>query len=122
MIKLEIDASASILRIAFRGQVNPEQAKQSVIEMETALEKLPPDFRLLTDLTELEQMDTGCAPEIRQSMELCGPHGVGRIIRVIPDPKKDIGFNLMSIFHYDRTIPILTCKTMEEAEHALRAG
>jgi hypothetical protein len=38
---------------------------------------------------------------------------------VIPDPRKDIGFNILSLFHYRHDIHIVTCETLEEAKRAL---
>jgi hypothetical protein len=52
-------------------------------------------------------------------MDLLNQHGVAMIVRVIPDPHKDIGLNILSLFHYRRGIRIVTCKTMEEARTVL---
>jgi hypothetical protein len=40
-------------------------------------------------------------------------------VRIITDPRQDIGLNIMSLFHYRRRIPIVTCQSMEEALKAL---
>jgi len=45
--------------------------------------------------------------------------GVELVVRVIPDPHKDIGFNILSLFHYRRRVRIVTCPTLEEAMKAL---
>jgi hypothetical protein len=41
------------------------------------------------------------------------------VVRVIPDPRKDIGLNMLSLFHYRRGIRIVTCMTLEEATKTL---
>ena len=41
------------------------------------------------------------------------------VVRVIPDPYKDIGLNIVSLFHYPRRVRIVTCETLEEAMRAL---
>jgi hypothetical protein len=41
------------------------------------------------------------------------------VVRVIPDPQKDIGLNILSLFHYRRRVRIVTCKTLAEAMKAL---
>jgi hypothetical protein len=41
------------------------------------------------------------------------------VVRVIPDPHKDIGLNILSLFHYRRGVRIVTCETLEEAMRAL---
>jgi hypothetical protein len=48
-------------------------------------------------------------------MDLMSKLGVAKVVRVIPDPHKDIGLNIMSLFHYPRRIPIVTCPTLKEA-------
>ena len=64
-------------------------------------------------------MDYACADEIRSFMELVRGKGVSEVVRVIPEPSKDIGFTLMSYFHYGHDVPFLTCETLEEAEKKL---
>ena len=41
------------------------------------------------------------------------------IVRVIPDPSKDVGLNILGLFHYKRQMHVVTCKNMEEAARAL---
>ena len=36
-----------------------------------------------------------------------------------PDPRKDIGFKVMSLFHYGHDVPIVTCETLDEAQKKL---
>jgi len=45
--------------------------------------------------------------------------GVGQIVRVIPDPTKDIGMNILSVFHYLSRPEFITCNTMTEAGRQL---
>jgi hypothetical protein len=42
-------------------------------------------------------------------------------VRVIPDSRKDIGLNIMSLFHYRRGVRIVTCETLAEAHTILGA-
>jgi hypothetical protein len=60
-----------------------------------------------------------CAPEIGKLMELCAQKGVGTLVRVIPDPRKDIGLNILSLFHYGPRVRAVTCQTMSEAAELL---
>jgi hypothetical protein len=50
---------------------------------------------------------------------LCDQKGVALVVRVVPDPTKDIGFNILSLFHYPHRPPAVTCKTMVEAARLL---
>ena len=41
------------------------------------------------------------------------------MVRVIPDPQRDIGLRIMSFFHYGPDVHIATCATLEEAKEIL---
>jgi predicted choloylglycine hydrolase len=64
-------------------------------------------------------MDLACVPHIKRMMDLCNKKGIEMVVRVIPDPHKDIGLNILSLFHYRRRVHIVTCKTLEEAVKVL---
>lgn len=87
--------------------------------MGTALSQLSSGFRVLADLSDLQSMDVSCAPHIKQIMELCNKAGVDTVIRVIPDPKRDIGLQIMSYFHYGSGVRIVTCETLAQAINML---
>ena len=67
----------------------------------------------------MESMDSSCVPFIQQIMNLCNAKGVDEVARVIPDPHKDIGFNVMSRFHYDPRVRFTTYEILEEALRSL---
>ena len=52
----------------------------------------------------------------------CRAHGVGLVVRVIPDHSKDIGMNILSIIHYRGKVRIVTVDTVAEGEAAIAAG
>ena len=54
-----------------------------------------------------------------QGLELCDAKGVSLVVRVIPDPAKDIGMNILSLFHYRHRPRSVTCASMEEAARLL---
>ena len=80
---------------------------------------MKPGFTVVTDLTELERMDLDCLPHLTKLMDLFLAAGVAKVVRVIPDPKKDIGFNLLSITRYRGRVPIATFGTRADADTAL---
>ena len=104
-----------LLYVSYVGRVRPEDFMRQQPDMEALMAELPPDFRVLVNLSELEAMDLECMTEIGRIMELIDRRGVGLIVRVIPDPGKDIGLNIFSIFHYPRRPQIVSCKSMMEA-------
>ncbi len=60
-------------------------------------------------------MDLECMAEIGRTMELIDRSGVGLIVRVIPDPAKDIGFAIISLFHFHQPVKIHTRENLAEA-------
>jgi hypothetical protein len=78
-----------------------------------------PGFTLLTDLSRLEAMEYSCTPIIAKIMDHFNSRQVAKIVRVIPDGDKDIGFSILSMFHYNTSIPITTCENLSEAEALL---
>jgi anti-anti-sigma regulatory factor len=119
MIHLEADPSKNLLRITFSGYVAPDEAHANLEKVREALSNLALGFRLLADLSTLDAMDIACAEHLKTSMDICNEAGVSIVVRIIPDPKKDIGLNIMSKFHYDRDITIVTCETEAQAMKAL---
>jgi hypothetical protein len=108
-----------LLYISYIGRVRPADFTRQQPDLEALMAELPPGFRVLVNLAELEAMDLECVAEIGRTMELIDRHSVNLIVRVIPDPSKDIGFNIFSIFHYARHPQIATCKSMMEASELL---
>lgn len=119
MIIATANAGRQLLQVRFLGRVLPAQLAQGRAELTTLLAGLDDGFRLLVDLAELESMDIACAEEMGRIMELCSQHRVGLVVRIIPDPAKDIGMNILSAFHYHHNPRIVTCRTLLEAGQAL---
>ena len=119
MFKVETDTAHRLVRLTFTKHVSVTQARHCCTEMAAVLATLPPGFRLLTDLSGLDEMEYACATEIRGIMDQCRAKGISEVVRVIPDPKKDIGFKVLSFFHYGHAVPVLTCATLAEAQAKL---
>jgi hypothetical protein len=117
-VEIEADFGRKILHIHFRGIVTALDMKAHVERMREVLTKIGPGFLLVTDLTGLEEMDVEAVRDITRTMDLCIDAGVKRVIRVIPDPDKDIGFHLLSITHYRGLVPITTFATLSDAKAA----
>ena len=120
MIKFEVDQPQSLLAIRYSGHVGPHETEEGLEQIRSGLAKLQFGFRLLADLTELESMDVACAPFIEKAMDMCNEKGASMVVRVIPDPHRDIGMQIMSYFHYSGDVQIVTCQTLAEAEEVLR--
>lgn len=105
----------SLLYIRYIGTIKAGDISDSRIELASLLAELGANFRLLADFSALEKMDTNCASEIGRVMEQLDQAGVSTIVRLIPDPQKDIGMNILSLFHYKNRPHTATCSTVSEA-------
>jgi len=121
MFQVGVDKPKNLLKITYAQHVGPEDTKRVEEQIPPLLAEVQPGFRLLTDLSGLESMDLTCVPYIKRMMDLCNKKGVEVIVRVIPDPQKDIGLSILSLFHYRRRVRIVTCATLGEALKALEA-
>jgi hypothetical protein len=115
MFAIEFDQSRNLLAIRYSDHVGPDETERALREMRLALEKAERGFRLLADLTHLRSMDIACAPHIESAMEMCNEKGVSQVVRIIPDPRQDIGMQIMSRFHYGGDVRIVTCESADEA-------
>jgi DNA-binding transcriptional LysR family regulator len=116
MIRSEFDRSRQLLKMTVAGHTTLEEARSGLEDLQSLLADIPPGFKLFADLSGLLSMPTTAAPYIGQIMDSCAEKGVQLVVRLLPaEPSKDIGFAIMSRFHYGPDIPIVTCATMEEA-------
>jgi anti-anti-sigma regulatory factor len=119
MFFVEADPSKRLLIIRYAQCVSPEQVRQCREQVRGLLPAMGPSFRVLADLSGLESMDTACAPEIGAIMDLLVEKQVGTVVRVVPDPHKDIGLNILSLFHYGPEVRLITCENLAAALQTL---
>ena len=119
MFLATISKPRQLLCLSYIGRVSAEELEEGLGEVAKLLEDLTSGFRVLGDLSRLEMFGPNCAREIGKAMELCDQKGVGLVVRVIPDPGKDIGMNILTVFHYRRRPRIVTCDTLAEAGEIL---
>ncbi len=119
MFLATINKPNQLLYLSFIQQVKVEELEQARENVIRLLADLTTGFRLLTDLGRLDSMDVNCAAEIGKMMELCDEKGVGLVVRVIPDHAKDIGLNILALFHYRHAPRTVTCNNMVEAAKVL---
>jgi hypothetical protein len=121
VVFFEAEPSQSLFTVRYEGRVTSEETRENGPRIANALASVPADFRLLVDLTNLVSMDVACAPDIERVMDVCQERGVAEIVRVIPDPQRDIGLQIMSHFHYGPGVRIVTCRTLAEATTLLES-
>jgi uncharacterized protein DUF4339 len=111
---VEIEQGKNLLMIRYQGWVGASDVERCVEEVRAALPKMQSGFQLLADFTELGYMDVTCVPHIENIMELCDEKGVSAVVRIIPNPKRDIGLQIMSYFHYSGDVKIVTCENLSD--------
>ena len=119
MYLVEIDKSKRLVVISAVQHVTEEQAKLTAQRLHELLDDVAPGFRVLADFRWLESMDSAAAPHVARIMDMLAEKGVSSVTRVIPDPHKDIGLNILSQFHYGPEIQIATFETLADALQSL---
>jgi hypothetical protein len=120
MILVTSNPAQQLLYFKYVGKVTAEEMRARMDEVRGLLTILKPGFRLLGDFENLDSMDDDCVGEIGRVMDLLKTHGIELVVRVIPDAHKDIGLNILSVFHYGRSVRAVTCDTIEEAIKMLK--
>jgi hypothetical protein len=115
MYSVEIDRSKRVLVISAVQHVTAEQAKLTAQQLRELLRDVAPGFRVLADFRWLKSMDPAAAPHVAEIMDALAEKGVASVTRVMPDPHKDIGLNILSYFHYGPEIQIATFETLADA-------
>ena len=119
MVLTTSNKSRRLLVITFGGHVTADEIRAGHDDARALVSEFHDGFRVLSDLERLEVMDTDCAQEIGRMMDVFKEAGLERVFRVIPDEKKDIGLNILSVFHYGRKLRTVTYPSMVEAIKAL---
>jgi anti-anti-sigma regulatory factor len=119
MYSVEIDRSKRLVVISAVQRVTAEEAKLTVQKLRELLRDVSPGFRVLADFRWLESMDSAAARHVAEIMDTLAEKGLASVTRVMPDPRKDIGLNILSQFHYGPEIQIATFETLADALQSL---
>ena len=122
MYAVELDQSKRLLVITAAQRVTAEQARQAAQQVRELLRDVAPGFRVLADFRWLESMDPATARHVAEMMDVLAQKQVASVTRVMPDPRKDIGLNILSQFHYGPEIQITTFQTLADALQSLAQG
>jgi len=115
MILVSSNKAKQLLILRYVGLVQADELAQAEADIRALVAELPKGFRVLLDLSQLDDMDLKCAKPLGRMMDFFNASNMGLVVRVIPDPAKDIGLNILSIFHYSNHPRIVTCKKITEA-------
>ena len=121
MVKVNYDSEHNTVIVEFKGNIDAVQAEQFFPDIEKVIPKHGKGFKLMTDFSSVEDMDLAVQRGIKKAMKLFTARGVTEILRVLPNPDMEIGFNIMSASHYSKEIEIHTFHSREEAQARLRS-
>jgi hypothetical protein len=119
MFSIEASDDERLLKINWLGRVDSDELRRCADEFGVTASKMRPGFRVLVDMTNLEWMDYAGAPYIGMVMDLCVAKQVEHVVRVIPNPRKDIGLNIMSYLRYGSKVRVTICENLAEAMQRL---
>jgi hypothetical protein len=115
MYSVESDRSKQLLVISAAGRVTKKEVESVALRVREMMKEVTPGFRVLTDFRWLERMDPAAAVPLAEIMDALAEKGVAAVVRVVPDPHKDIGLNILSQFHYGPQIKLVTFESLAEA-------
>jgi anti-anti-sigma regulatory factor len=121
MYAVELDQSKRLLVISAVQRVTAAEAKLAAQRVRELLQDVLPGFRVLADFRWLDSMDSASARYIAEIMDALAKKGLASVTRVMPDPHKDIGLNILSQFHYGPEIKIATFETLADAMQSIAA-
>ena len=115
MYSVESDRSKRLVVISAAGRVTKKEVETVALRVREIMKEITPGFRVLTDFRWLERMDPAAAVPLAEIMDALAGKNVAAVVRVVPDPHKDIGLNILSQFHYGPQIKLATFESLAEA-------
>ena len=119
MYSVEADKSKRLIVISAVGHVTEEEVKQAARQVREIVKDIAPGFRVLSDFRWLDSMQASASKHVAEIMDAVAAKQVGLVARVIPDPRKDIGLNILSQFHYGPEIQTANFATLADAVQSL---
>jgi len=119
MFVVETDTTKQLLVLSVAGNVTADESRETAARVREKIQEMAPGFVTLADFRWLESMATGSAPFIAEIMDILAAKKVSAVVRVVPDPHRDIGLNILSPFHYGPDVRLMTFETLADAIQAL---
>src|SRR5215212_5767821 len=112
MYSVEADRKKRLILISGVGRVTVAEVKDAAARVRELTHDFASGFYALTDFRFLESMEAAAALHIASIMDEFAAKKVACVLRVLPDPRKDIGLNILSSIHYNPEVQIATYETM----------
>ena len=120
MFLATINKSHRLLHASYICKVTVADLERGYEDLKLLVREFPDGYILFADWGRMESIDPECATIIGQTMELFDQSSMERVVRLFPDPTKDIGLNILGAFHISNQRPFVTCDNMKDAIRALR--
>ena len=120
LVEAEVDVSLNLLRTRFSGHPTKPDLEAGVATIRAALGQMRPGFTILADWSGIEGLELDSAPYIAEIMEMVRANHAALVVRVLPEPSKDIGINILSVVHLRGSARTVTAENLEEAERLIR--
>ena len=119
MYSVEADRLKRLLVISAAGEVTKKEVENAALQIREIMKEITPGFRVLADFRWLDRMEPAAAAHLAEIMDVLAAKDVAAVVRVVPDPHKDIGLNILSQFRYGPQIKLATFESLAEALSAL---
>jgi len=113
------DVPGNIIEVLYQGCIGVADVRAVHDRVADLLPQMRKGFTFVANLSGLESMELDCMAGITGIMDACNSAGIGTVVRIVPDSRKDIGLNILSIIHYRRGVHVLTFQNLAEAERAI---
>ena len=119
MYSVEADKSKRLIVISAVGHVTTGEVIEAAQKVREIVKDTAPGFRVLSDFRWLDSMQASASRHVAEIMDAVAAKKVGLIARVIPDPRRDIGLNILSQFHFGPEVQIANFETLADALQSL---
>ena len=122
MIKISYEGGPNAVVVVFEGGIDAAQAQEALADLERVLPKGGEGFTLLVDYAAVDTMEPAVEAVVVKTMDFCNARGVTEVLRVLPDPAADLGFDILSREHYSKRVQIHTFRSRQEAQAFLQGA
>jgi len=115
MYLFEIDKTHNRMHIMLSDHFTVSEADKLLAECESRIPDINSDYNILCDLTSLETFEYKAKLIYRKIMDICNKTGAKKVIRVFSDPMETFGMSIMSTFHYNDDVEIVSTDSFTRA-------
>ncbi len=85
MFQIKINSTRNTILCILEGRFDPAEAKEYIKKFKNGVDKLSPNFIVITDISEFIPTDDDVRDILRQGTEYAVNHRMGRAIRIVSD-------------------------------------